>query len=244
MKNQESKSQQLPPTVEIFQGHTPELRRADATIVIDVIRAFTTTHVAFERGAAEVLLAGEVAEAFALARAHPQFVLAGERHALKIEGFDLGNSPHECAQYPFDGRGMILTTTNGVRATLHARSAGPVLVTGYTNAATTAEHLRRRAAAGEVHRVNIVASHPTGDEDVACAEFIGARIRGDDASVSDEAVRRRILASEAAQKFLDPDRPEYDERDVEICATPRPSNFVMYVEEGDAQPVIRTKIID
>ena len=89
----------MPPTIDIqiSQGHEPPLDRADAYIVIDVIRAFTTTHVAFDNGAARVLLAGEVDEAFALKRTHPDAVLAGERGAIKIEGFDLGNSPAACA---------------------------------------------------------------------------------------------------------------------------------------------------
>lgn len=236
------------PTIEIFQGHTPDLPDADVNVVIDVIRAFTTTHVAFMHGATEVLLAGKVDGAFALKEAHPNHVLAGERDAIKIEGFDLGNSPFDCVGCELEGRGMILSTTNGVRATLHAMQhgrdghEGVVLVTGYTNAQPSADYIRGLVERGEASRVNLVASNPTGDDDLACAEFIRDRILGRGEIDHDEVVRR-ILACESAQKFLDPtpENEKFDRRDVEMAMTPRESNFVMLVENRDGQSVVLMK---
>ncbi|QDG51533.1 2-phosphosulfolactate phosphatase [Persicimonas caeni] len=231
------------PTIAIFQGHTPELPDADVNVVIDVIRAFTTTHVAFLHGATEVLLAGEVDEAFALKEEHPDYVLAGERDAIKIEGFDLGNSPFDCAGCELDGHGMILSTTNGVRATLHAMQHGRdghdgvVLVTGYTNAQQTADHIHALVERGEASRINLVASNPTGDDDLACAEFIRDRILGHGEIDHDEVVRR-IRACESAQKFIDPTREKFDRRDIEMAMVPRGSNFVMLVLERNGQPVV------
>lgn len=232
------------PTVRIFQGHEPDLPASDVNIVIDVIRAFTTTHMAFEHGATEVLLAGEVDQAFALKEQFPDYVLAGERDAVKIDGFDLGNSPLDCTDCDLDGRGMILTTTNGVRATLHAMHDGWVLVTGYTNAAQTADFVRKLVDKGEARTINLLASNPTGDDDLACAEFIRARILDTDAIDHDEVVRR-VRACESAQKFLDPEpeNKKFDRRDVEIAMTPRRSNFVMLVEDRSGQPVIKKKKI-
>ncbi len=230
--------------IRIFQGHTPELPPSDVNIVIDVIRAFTTTHIAFENGVEKVLLAGEVAEARALAADHPDYLLAGERDALEIEGFDMGNSPHACAECDLDGRTMILTTTNGVRATLHAIQTmddGRVFVTGFSNAARTADYVRGLARPGESLQINLIASNPTDDDDLACAEFIRDRILDDEPAadaVGPNDVIRRIRECEAAQKFLDPARPEYDRRDVELCVTPRRSDFVMEAVEVDGRPVV------
>jgi 2-phosphosulfolactate phosphatase len=226
--------------IDIFQGHEPDLPHSDLNVVIDVIRAFTTTHIAFERGVTEVLLAGEVDEAFALKEAFEDYVLAGERDAIKVEGFEMGNSPFACTRADLDGRGMILSTTNGVRATLHALRSiqdGQVLVTGFTNAAQTADHIRRLAKDAAIDHVNLIASNPTGDDDLACAEFIRDRILGHD-GVDEQDVVRRIRQCESAQKFLDPQRKKYDRRDVEICMTPRRSDFVMRVQDRAGQPVI------
>ena len=54
----------------------------------------------------------------------PTRLLAGERGGLKIDGFDLGNSPcgvHRSA--PVGGKTVVMTTTNGTKALLHAASA-------------------------------------------------------------------------------------------------------------------------
>ncbi|MFP4600699.1 MAG: 2-phosphosulfolactate phosphatase [Persicimonas sp.] len=235
--------------IRIFQGHAPELPPSDVNIVIDVIRAFTTTHIAFENGVEKIVLAGEVAEARALAADHPDYVLAGERDALEIDGFDMGNSPHACAQRDLQGRTMILTTTNGVRATLHAIQSmddGRVFVTGFSNAARTAAYVRGLARPAQTLRINLIASNPTDDDDRACAEFIRDRLLEDKPAaeaVGSDAVIRRIRECEAAQKFLNPARPEYDRRDVECCMTPRRSDFVMEAAEIDGRPVL-TKRID
>lgn len=219
---------------QISQGHEPPLSPADVYIVIDVIRAFTTTQIAFEQGAERILLARHVEDAFALKHTHPDAILAGERDAIKIDGFDLGNSPAACAQVNFDGRTMILTTTNGVRATLHAlKSAAPqsapVLVTGFANALASARFVREKSReANGTHRlrVHLIASHPTGDEDLACAEFIRAHLL-DAAQIDAAQVSERIRKSHAAQKFLDPKRPKFNPRDIDFCAETRPQSFAM-----------------
>lgn len=237
--------------IQISQGHEPPLDAADAYIVIDVIRAFTTTQIAFDNGAARVLLAGEVDEAFALKRAHPDAILAGERDAIKIDGFDLGNSPAACATIDFAGRTMILTTTNGVRATLHAlKSAAPqgapVLVTGFSNALASARYVRELQAQGRVTqkmRVHLVASHPTGTEDMACAEFIRAQILGE-AGPDTAQVTERIRKSDAAQKFLDPERPAFDARDIDFCAAMGPEKFAMLAQPHPTGPRIIARALD
>ena len=47
-------------------------------------------------------------------------LLGGEREGVKIEGFDLGNSPREYVEDVVSGKTVIFTTTNGTAALLHA----------------------------------------------------------------------------------------------------------------------------
>ncbi|MBA2663914.1 MAG: 2-phosphosulfolactate phosphatase [Bradymonadaceae bacterium] len=203
--------------VRIFQGHTPALPAADVNVVIDVIRAFTTAWVALERGVLEILLVAEIDQAFALRKRFPDYLLVGERGALKIEGFDFGNSPYDLSQAPIAGRGLIFTTTNGVRATIHALHDGELLVTGFASAARTVERIRQIVAGRQAAAVNIIASHPSGDEDLACATWIRARLLGFD-SPGDAEVVARICASDAAQKFYDPSRVHFRAEDIDFCA--------------------------
>lgn len=62
-------------------------------VVIDVFRFATTIQVALEAGITAFFPVQEVEEAFRLQERTPSFLLAGERNALKVPGFDFGNSP-------------------------------------------------------------------------------------------------------------------------------------------------------
>ncbi len=104
---------------------------ADVAIVVDCIRATTTLSHALAAGYGEVVCVGEVDDAHAERR--DGVVLGGERHGVRIEGFDLGNSPAEYAEPRGDV--LVLTTTNGTRAILQsAAESGTVLVGALVNA--------------------------------------------------------------------------------------------------------------
>src|SRR5258708_8628817 len=66
-------------------------------VVIDVLRATTTIVTALANGAKAVVPAASSEEAVRLTANLEKngILLAGERKALKIEGFQLGNSPRE-----------------------------------------------------------------------------------------------------------------------------------------------------
>ena len=98
---------------------TPDEAGAAPTgIVIDVIRATSTICQALASGYQRVFCAPEVDEARALRDALGDGVLGGERHAVPIPGFDLGNSPREYLEPA--GSTLILSTTNGTRAVVVA----------------------------------------------------------------------------------------------------------------------------
>ena len=100
---------------------TPDEAGAAPTgIVIDVIRATSTICQALASGYERVFCTAEVEEARALRKELGEGVLGGERKAVRIPGFDLGNSPDEYLE-PLGGT-LILSTTNGTRAILTAAS--------------------------------------------------------------------------------------------------------------------------
>ena len=98
---------------------TPDEAGAAPTgVVIDVIRATSTICQALAAGYQRAFCAAEVEEARALRDALGEGVLGGERHAVRISGFDLGNSPREYVE-PL-AETLILSTTNGTRAVVAA----------------------------------------------------------------------------------------------------------------------------
>jgi len=108
---------------------------------VDVIRATSTICQALAAGSPKVLCTQEVEEAKALRESLGEGVLGGERRAVRIPGFDRGNSPREYVE-PL-AEPLILTTTNGTRAILSAaRRCDHVLVGSLLNLSALVESLR------------------------------------------------------------------------------------------------------
>jgi 2-phosphosulfolactate phosphatase len=84
--------------------------------VIDVLRATSSMLTALQNGALEIHPVSEITEALAKKEQIPSALLAGERHSVRIDDFDLGNSPRDFTAQAIEQRPIIWTTTNGTRA--------------------------------------------------------------------------------------------------------------------------------
>ena len=132
--------------------HTPlGLNAGDLTgravVVIDVLRATSTIVTALAAGAKAIVPAASSDEVVRLTSNLEKngIVLAGERRLLKIEGFNLGNSPREMTREAVAGKTLFLATTNGTPALLAAQGGDPVLVARSTSMTTTARPVRSPA---------------------------------------------------------------------------------------------------
>jgi len=175
--------------VRVHVALTPDEAGAAPTgIVIDVIRATTTMCQALASGYERVFCAAEVEEAQALREELGEGVLGGERNAVRIPGFDLGNSPREYLEPA--GRTLILSTTNGTRAVVSA-----------------AQRCERVLVASLLNLVAVVEAARVADEDVivVCAGVQGA-LALDDAYVAGRIVElldwERSDAAEAAVRLM------------------------------------------
>lgn len=221
--------------IEIVQGREPPDNPDGITVVIDVIRAFTTAWFAFHGGVRRIRLVGSADEGFALEKRIPGTPLVGEIEALPIPGFDYGNSPLEISRAHLPEE-LIMLTTNGVRATLNARDSRRVLVTGLVNADATVDAIRGLST-GESERVVLVASHPTGDEDLACAEYMLDQLGGP--GIELEEAEERVRRCEAAQKFLQRRHPRLHPEDVHMAAESRRAAGFAVQAHFTPEPVIQ-----
>lgn len=222
-------------TIRIVQGHHHKLGASRINVIIDVIRAFTVAHYAFIHGAQGIILAGTLEEAFRLKKQFPQFMLAGEIRGLPIPGFDLDNSPVRLQNADLRGKFLIQKTTNGVKATLNSLNADHVFVTGFTNARTTAEYIKNelwKEDEDNTMSIHLIASHPSGDDDLACAQYISGIIQDSNRPTADETIER-IRKSKAAGKFYDHDKPDFLQEDIALCTQELAAEFVMKVKYKD-----------
>ena len=168
---------------------TPDEAGAAPTgVVIDVIRATSTICQALASGYERVFCTAAVEEARALREAVGDAVLGGERNAVRIPGFDLGNSPREYLEPA--AKTLVLSTTNGTRAVVAAaQRCDRVLVASLLNLAAVVEAARQ---AGE-------------DVVVVCAGVQGT-LALDDAFVAGRIVEllgwERTDAAEAAARLI------------------------------------------
>jgi 2-phosphosulfolactate phosphatase len=149
----------------------PTLTSADelaggAVLVIDVLRATTTIVHALAAGVREVIPCLEIDEARRVAAGLPKgaALLGGERGGVKIDGFDLGNSPEEYNPATVSGKVVVMTTTNGTRAMMLCRQAKRVLIGAFVNASAVASallgeqqvHLLCAGTQGEITREDVL----------------------------------------------------------------------------------------
>jgi 2-phosphosulfolactate phosphatase len=100
-------------------------------VIIDVLRATSAICVAFHNGAERMIPVATVEEA--LSYKQQGFLAGAERDAIKIEGFDFGNSPYDYMGEHVNGQTIALTTTNGTQAIEAARNAYKVVIGSFLN---------------------------------------------------------------------------------------------------------------
>lgn len=180
-------------------GMDDEVPAGRVVVVLDVIRAFTTAAIAFERGATEIVCAGTADAARALRAVLPECLVIGEQGGLKPADFDLGNSPLEMSTAAVGGRRLIQATSNGTRGLARSRHATAVLAASAVNAGATARWIL------EHHGDTPVAILCTGRsaEDWACADYLRGLLRGTDPQSSELVAGIRAGAAEHARRMAE-----------------------------------------
>ncbi|MFO0895901.1 MAG: 2-phosphosulfolactate phosphatase [Pirellulales bacterium] len=167
-------------------------------VVIDVLRATTTITYALAAGAAQVIPCLEIEDARRTAAEFPrdQVLLGGERGGVRIEGFDLGNSPEEYSPEIVRGKSIVFTTTNGTRAMMRCRQAKRVLIGAVVNLSAVADAVRDEE---NVHLVCAGTEGQVSCEDTLLAGVLVAKPRR---GISGLAVNDAAQLAEGAFRAL------------------------------------------
>jgi len=221
--------------VDVFD-HVAGAREARGiAVVIDVFRAFSVAAYAFDEGASRVLPVAEIEDAKALARRFPGAVLAGERHARKLPGFDIGNSPTELRAFGLRNKVLVHTTHAGTQGLVNATGADEVLTGAFVNISAVRRHIEARAPA----RVSLVRmGHEARErcaEDDLYAECLRLMLLGQPAPLAE--VRERLRDAPAAVKFFDPACDWAPRDDFEYCTDVDRFDFVLRLRRVPGEPV-------
>jgi 2-phosphosulfolactate phosphatase len=183
-----------------LDGATPD----ESVVVIDVLRAFTTVPWLYAQGAATVLATDDAQRAMDLraelaAEGRTPVVLAGEDGGRRLEGFDLGNSPTEVAAVDLAGATVVHRTSAGTQGLVRCLGSRWLFAASFVNVAATAAAVR---ATGTTHVTFVVTGASLGrdgDEDLACAELLAARLHGRDPDP--RPFLDRVATSDAGRMF-------------------------------------------
>ncbi|NME82304.1 2-phosphosulfolactate phosphatase family protein [Clostridium sp. SM-530-WT-3G] len=112
-------------------------------IVIDMFRATSVITTALSNGCKEVIpfLTIEESKEYADTLNRDEYILGGERKAVKIEGFDLSNSPLEYTKEVVKDKSVLMTTTNGTRTLAKCGAAKRIFIAAMINGKAVAEKL-------------------------------------------------------------------------------------------------------
>ncbi|MDA8228948.1 MAG: 2-phosphosulfolactate phosphatase [Desulfitobacterium hafniense] len=214
-------------------------------IVIDVLRATSTMVTALANGCQAIIPVLTPEEAIEKRLMIPGALLGGERKAIKIEGFDLGNSPFDYVPEKVGGKRIIMTTTNGTRAIRAAAEAPHVWMASFLNLQSIILSLYRHLESNRNLEGILIICAGTEDRfdlpDTLCAGMLIDQLRLD-LEVNDLAKAAMMLYSLAKDDLVNVIRSsdharrlmelEFD-RDIIYCCTQNILPIVPVLKEGE-----------
>lgn len=205
-------------------------------MVIDVIRAFTNAAFAFHRGAAEIYPVSGVEEALQLKLQIPNSLVFGEVGGLPPEGFDFGNSPTQTNALNLNGKVIIQRTGAGTQGIARSVKASKIIAASFVVANQTVKYLQKLSPA----EVTFVATGQTfdgGEEDLACAEYLEALLRGD--LPDPTPFLERVRNSNDAKIFYNIQMSQFPELDLIHCTSLDKFDFAMVVAKENGHHIMR-----
>jgi 2-phosphosulfolactate phosphatase len=160
-----------------------------------------------------------------------------------IPEFDLPNSPAHVDAAAVAGRTIVLLTAGGARGLIAARRASVLVAASLVCADATVRHLRALGVPEVTLVVTGMYVDRDGDEDIACADLLEARLLGGDPAVDPYAAR--VRDSDFGRRFATGSDPSLPPADLDLCAAADRFAFAMPVrreEDRDAVELLRTDL--
>lgn len=206
-------------------------KATDLVVAIDVLRAFTTAAYLFDAGVKEIMLVSGVEEAFHLRDEMPDCLIVGEVDGIRVQGFDLGNSPSEIKPVKLIGKRVIHHTTAGTQGVVLSTNARTILTAAFTNVSATVRYIQKLSPGNvTLIQTGLFPEEGWGDEDVACADAIEALLSLQ--TVDWESMNQRVRCSRSGIHF-DGTRPDFPPKDLEMALDFDRFHFAMVVQRSD-----------
>ncbi len=217
--------------IEILQLLDGAKKASGLTVIIDVFRAFSTTCYAYGSGIHQIFPVGDLELAYQMKTQNADFILVGERHEKKPEGFDFGNSPSQLLTANLEGKSMVHTTSSGTQGIANATGAVEIITGSFVNAQAIVNYIRKQ----NPEKVSLVCmgyscQYPT-DEDTFLAVYIKNELENIPNDFADMVEK---LRTGDGARFFAPEKQEWAPSvDFDLCLSLNRFNFVLKVEQDN-----------
>lgn len=157
----------------VFSTLADPQKVANAVVIIDVFRSSNTIIELLRSGAANVIPVEDEHDARHLKKKHAAWKLFGERHGIRLPGFDGDNSPAEVSS-DIGGKTAVLTTSGGTRCIAACGSIASVFIGSFANAAALIGALRDGIFVEPAFWAVGLAGETPAREDELCAEYLNS----------------------------------------------------------------------
>lgn len=119
--------------------------RDKSVVIIDVLRASSTMVTALHNNAKGIIPVEDMDDASKISHNldEKSFLLSGEKDGIKIEGYDLGNSPIAYNRDIIKDKTIILNTTNGTKAIKRCSLAKNIAIGSFLNLEVIIDYLEQ-----------------------------------------------------------------------------------------------------
>lgn len=207
-------------------------------VVIDVIRAFTNAAFAFSRGAKEIYPVSTVEEALQFRAKTPNSLACGEVGGIPPDGFDFGNSPTQTNKLDLSGKIIVQRTGAGTQGIVRSVRAETMLAASLVVANTTVKYIQKLTPECVTFVITGQYAPEHGDEDLACAEYLEALLKGEHPDPAPFV--ERVFKSRDALMHLDPNLPAFPRTDLDYCTHINAFDFAMLVTKENGRHVMHT----
>jgi len=214
--------------IEIYNLLEGAKKAKGITVIIDVFRAFTVECFLADMHVGKIIPMGSAQECLDMKKTNPDYFLIGERNGIKIDGFDLGNSPSQLTTGPsLEGRTVVHSTSAGTQGIILATGATEILTGSFVNAAAIARYIKQKnPETVTLVGMGLGGTEPT-EEDVLCAQYIKALILGENPNIHAELAD--LSRTSGHKFFVKNNEAAFPEPDFFMCLVPNIFDFVLKV---------------
>lgn len=207
------------------------------TVIIDVFRAFSLEAYIMDKNPKELRPIGDYLLPLKYKEENKDIVIIGERHAIKLDGYDYGNSPSEIRTANLTDKIVYHTTSAGTQGIVNAINASEIITGSLVNAKAIANYIKNSG----YEEVSLVAMGREGnirsEEDELCASYIKALLEGSEFDLV-ESIKH--LKDDGGKAFFDEKYKDIlPKEDFYYCTDCNKFNFVLRVDKDNNGFIIK-----